>query len=417
MSSTQKDKNDIHENAKEYYGNTLKGTKDLKTNSCCCSEKPPKYIKDIISKLNDEIVSHYYGCGLVIPEELEGLTCLDLGCGAGHDVYILSKLVGEKGKVFGVDMTKEQLEIAERHKEYQAKVFGYSKSNVEFINGYIEKLSDIPDNSIDLIVSNCVVNLCPKKKDVFSEAYRVLKPGGEMYFSDVYSDRRIPEKLLHDPVLHGECLSGALYWNDFLSLVKNVGFKSPRLVKDRIITIENKDIEKKIGFAKFFSATFRLFKIPDFDNTDGEDYGLKVCYKGTISTSPELFVLDNSHNFVKDKEYSVCSNTFRILNQSRFKKHFNFVGNFETHYGIMENCSLKIPFQSLKNDNNNNICFCSCFSQDEHNQNFEKEFYYQNTYYPYSQEERRYNYQFIPEWYNNSYYYRTYPFWFKNSYY
>lgn len=411
--------NDMHENAKEYYGSTLKGTKDLKTNSCCCSEKPPKYIIDIISQLHEEIVSHYYGCGLVIPDELEGLTCLDLGCGAGHDVYILSKLVGEKGKVFGVDMTKEQLEIAERHKEYQAKAFGYSKSNVEFINCYIEKMEKIPDNSIDLIVSNCVVNLCPNKKDVFREVYRVLKPGGEMYFSDIYSDRRIPEKLLHDPVLHGECLSGALYWNDFLSLVKDIGFKSPRLVKDRIVTIENKDIEKKIGFATFLSATFRLFKIPDFDNFDGEDYRLKVCYKGTISTSPDSFVLDNSHNFVKDKEYSVCSNTYRILNESRFKKHFKFEGDFETHYGIMKNTSLKIPFQSLNNRNNNN-CNCNYFYQkenDKYNQDKELEFYYNNIYYPYSQEESGYNYQDRPAWYSNNYYYETNPFWYQNEYY
>ena len=415
MSCCQNDKKDMHENAKEYYGNTLKGTKDLKTNSCCCSEKPPKYIRDAISQLHEEITSHYYGCGLVIPDDLQGLTCLDLGCGAGHDVYILSKLVGEKGKVFGVDMTKEQLSIAERHKEYQAKAFGYSKSNVEFINGYIEKMTEIQDNSIDLIVSNCVVNLCPNKKDVFSEAYRVLKPGGEMYFSDVYSDRRIPEKLLHDPVLHGECLSGALYWNDFLSLVKSVGFKSPRLVKDRIITIENEEIEKKIGFAKFFSATFRLFKIPDFDNTDGEDYGLKVCYKGTIETCPDSFSLDNSHNFVKGKEYSVCSNTYRILNESRFKKHFDFSGNFDTHYGILQNCSVKIPFLSL---NNKNSSCCTDAPQDKKDDNLEEneneqEFYYQNTYYPYNAEDRRYNYH-QPSWYGYNYY-GQHPFWYQNS--
>ena len=96
--------------------------------------------------MHDEIVSHYYGCGLLIPDELEGLTCLDIGCWAEHDVYFLSKLVGEKGKVYGVDMTKEQLEISERHKEYQSKAFGYSKSNIVIINGYIEKLTEISDN-------------------------------------------------------------------------------------------------------------------------------------------------------------------------------------------------------------------------------------------------------------------------------
>ena len=310
MSCCNNNAEDLHKITQDYYGKQLQGTKDLKTNCCKCSEKPPKYIREAISLLHEDIISHYYGCGLVIPDLLEGLTCLDLGCGAGHDVYILSKLVGEKGKVYGVDMTEEQLNIAEKYKEYQTKVYGYSKPNVEFIKGYIENLEAITDNSIDLIVSNCVVNLSPNKKDVFKEAYRVLKPGGEMYFSDVYSDRRIPEKLLHDPILHGECLSGALYWNDFLSLVKTVGFKSPRLVKDRPLSITNKDIEKLIGFAKFYSATYRLFKIAEFDNTDGEDYGLKIKYKGTIETCPDIFILDKEKK-QKQKEAEQNKNRYQ----------------------------------------------------------------------------------------------------------
>ena len=373
MSCCNNNAEDLHKITQDYYGKQLQGSKDLKTNCCKCSEKPPKYIREAISLLHEDIISHYYGCGLVIPDLLEGLTCLDLGCGAGHDVYILSKLVGEKGKVYGVDMTEEQLNIAEKYKEYQTKVYGYSKPNVEFIKGYIENLEAIPDNSIDLIVSNCVVNLSPNKKDVFKEAYRVLKPGGEMYFSDVYSDRRIPEKLLHDPILHGECLSGALYWNDFLSLVKTVGFKSPRLVKDRPLSITNKDIEKLIGFAKFYSATYRLFKIPEFDNTDGEDYGLKIKYKGTIETCPDIFILDKENKFEKGKEYNICGNTYRILNESRFRKHFEFYGNFEIHYGIMNNCSSMFPFNKekccMESENMNDM---------ENNDNtYEDNYYYQ----------------------------------------
>ena len=373
MSCCNNNAEDLHKITQDYYGKQLQGSKDLKTNCCKCSEKPPKYIREAISLLHEDIISHYYGCGLVIPDLLEGLTCLDLGCGAGHDVYILSKLVGEKGKIYGVDMTEEQLNIAEKYKEYQTKVYGYSKPNVEFIKGYIENLEAIPDNSIDLIVSNCVVNLSPNKKDVFKEAYRVLKPGGEMYFSDVYSDRRIPEKLLHDPILHGECLSGALYWNDFLSLVKTVGFKSPRLVKDRPLSITNKDIEKLIGFAKFYSATYRLFKIAELDNTDGEDYGLKIKYKGTIETCPDIFILDKENKFEKGKEYNICGNTYRILNESRFRKHFEFYGNFEIHYGIMNNCSSIFPFNKekccMESENMNDM---------ENNDNtYEDNYYYQ----------------------------------------
>ena len=94
--------------------------------------------------------------------------------------------------------------------------FGYSKSNVEFKLGYIENLEGIEDNSIDIVISNCVVNLSLFKNKVLKEVFRVLKKGGEFYFSDVYSSRRINEDLRNDSVLWGECLSGALYWNDFI---------------------------------------------------------------------------------------------------------------------------------------------------------------------------------------------------------
>lgn len=125
-----------------YYGKELSSSEDLKTNACCTAGAPPKYIQDAINNINPEVVSKYYGCGLCLPQyPLEGAKILDLGCGAGRDVYIASQLVGASGKVVGVDMTEEQLAVAKKHQEYHAEKFGFS--NVEFRQGYLEQLADL----------------------------------------------------------------------------------------------------------------------------------------------------------------------------------------------------------------------------------------------------------------------------------
>ena len=201
---------------------------------------------------------------------------------AGRDVCVVPT-VGEKGQVIGVDMTEEQLAVARRHEKFHQKAFGYKRSNVRFLHGYIERLHELElaDASVDVIVSNCVINLAPDKAAVLREAFRVLKPGGELYFSDVYSDRRIPEMLAHDPVLYGECLSGALYWNDFLQLARQHGFTDPRLIDDRPVSIGNPELAEKTGNIRFYSATYRLFKLHDLEPAC-EDHGQSVVYRGTI---------------------------------------------------------------------------------------------------------------------------------------
>ncbi len=170
-------------------------------------------------------MAHFYGCGSPIPPALEGATMLDLGCGTGRDVYICSKLVGPSGRVIGVDMTEQQLAFARRHEAAQMARFGFTRSNVEFHCGFIEDLGalGIEDESVDVVVSNCVINLSPFKDQVFKEIARVLKPGGELYFSDIFSDRRVPPKFYDDPVLRGECLSGALYIEDFRRILAKHG--------------------------------------------------------------------------------------------------------------------------------------------------------------------------------------------------
>lgn len=195
----------------KYYGEELKSSDDLKTNACCTAGSPPKYIQECISNINPEVVSKYYGCGLCLPQyPLEGASVLDLGCGAGRDVYIASQLVGPTGNVVGVDMTDEQLEVANKHLDYHAEKFGFA--NVEFKKGYLEQLADLnlEPGSFDVIISNCVINLCTDKEAVLSECLNLLKPGGELYFSDVYANRRVPKVLQDDEVLWGECLSGAV---------------------------------------------------------------------------------------------------------------------------------------------------------------------------------------------------------------
>ena len=223
---------EIHESVKQYYGQELSTSDDLKTNACCTIQVYPKHIKDAMAKIHDEVMTKYYGCGLTIPDKLEGLKVLDLGSGSGRDVYIAAQLVGEKGQVVGLDMTEEQLDVARKHIDYHTEAFGHKTSNVKFVKGNIDKLSDLnlEKGSFDLIISNCVINLVEDKQKVLNDVYDLLKPGGEMFFSDVYSDRRIPKSLRENEVLWGECLSGALYWNDFLNFSKKAGFTDPRAV-------------------------------------------------------------------------------------------------------------------------------------------------------------------------------------------
>ncbi|CAM9544538.1 unnamed protein product [Pylaiella littoralis] len=335
------------DSVQEYYGKILTKSDDLKTNACTTDSNMPDAVKAIMPLLHDEVIAKYYGCGIVMPEELEGCNVLDLGCGAGRDCFIISKLVGAKGKVVGVDMTDEQLEVANRHVDFHTESFGYDKPNVEFKKGFIEKLADLglPDNYFDVIVSNCVINLSPDKDAVLREAYRVLKPGGELYFSDVYSDRRVPQDLVDDPVLFGECLSGALYWNDFLTIARKHGFNDPRLVSDSRITVSNKKIEARVGHIGFFSATYRLFKLPELER-DCEDYGEAVVYKGTVESSPQSFTLDNHHTMDTGRVFPVCRNTLHMLTGTRFARHFDKIGDGETHYGIYPDCGKPIPFAS-----------------------------------------------------------------------
>lgn len=346
-----------HLEVQDYYGKELEVSEDLKTNACCTLERPPKFIREALANVHDEVHSKYYGCGIVVPSELEGLRILDLGSGSGRDCYVLSQFVGEKGEVIGVDMTDEQLDVANRHLDFHAGKFNYKSSNVSFIKGNIESLGELnlEPNSFDLIISNCVINLAIDKDKVLKDVFNLLKPGGEMYFSDVYSDRRISEDLQKDPVLWGECLSGALYWNDFLRIAKKAGFTDPRSVKNSSITIENEAVQEKCGNIQFFSVTYRLFKIDGLED-ECEDFGQAVAYKGSIGNNEASFDLDDHHHFPKGKIITVCGNTYKMLHDTRFKNHFDFYGTWDTHYGVFEGCGGAMPFSTEEGGDAGNCC-------------------------------------------------------------
>ncbi len=337
MGSILKASQNLPEAIREYYGKILKTNDDLQTGACCDSNGMAPRHKEVLKLIHREVVEKFYGCGATLPYELEGLTVLDLGCGSGRDCYLLSKLVGPKGRVIGIDMTDEQLEVARKFVDHHTGAFGYSEPNVTFLKGYIEDLKSagIEDNSIDLVVSNCVINLSPDKERVFSEILRVLKPGGELYFSDVFADRRIPKELSADPLLVGECLGGSLYTEDFRRLLMKLGCNDVRTVFSRRVPIDNPLIEAKVGMIGFYSNTVRVFKLPRLEDRC-EDFGQVAYYKGTVPEASHMFFLDDHHTFRTGMPMPVCSNTASMITETRYAGHFDVVGDTATHYGLFD---------------------------------------------------------------------------------
>lgn len=324
----------ITDTVKEYYGRVLKSSADLQTSACCLAETLPPHVSAVLKDVHPEVRERFYGCGSPIPPALDGITVLDLGCGSGRDCYVLSRLVGPNGRVIGLDMTEEQLAVARRHRQYHAEKFGWA--NTEFRQGYIEDLraAGVADESVDLVISNCVLNLSPDKPRVFREIFRVLKPGGELYFSDVFADRRIPKPLAEDPVLVGECLGGALYTEDFRRLMARSGCCDARVVANSPLALNNPEIERKAGFIKFFSTTVRAFKLDLEDRC--EDFGQVAYYLGTLPEHPHQFALDDHHLFKAHQPMLVCGNTADMISQTRYARHFRVVGDKSRHHGLFD---------------------------------------------------------------------------------
>lgn len=227
--------------------------------SCCCSSeccgnisaeevsKSLGYSGKEVSSVPDANLG--LGCGnpTAFAELKEGDVVLDLGSGAGFDCFLAAQKVGNTGKVIGVDMTGEMIEKAREN----ARKYGYS--NVEFRLGDIEALP-LEAGSVDVIISNCVINLAPDKEKVFRESFRVLKPGGRMYISDMVLLAKLPEELLEDEGLLAGCVAGAVLKDDYLRLLKEAGFSVE-------VTAEDADIsERQYGGLPVESLKLKAWK-------------------------------------------------------------------------------------------------------------------------------------------------------------
>ncbi|MGD9131701.1 MAG: arsenite methyltransferase [Candidatus Bathyarchaeota archaeon] len=233
----------IKEYVKKRYGEIAEAECSSCSSGCCssssCCASSPKHVAwevgyspDDIESVPEKSVSGL-GCGnpVALAGLKEGETVLDLGSGGGMDAFLAAKKVGLTGKVIGVDMTKEMLEKAKAI----ASEHGYE--NVEFRLGEIESLP-VEDETVDVVISNCVVNLAPDKLKVFQEAYRVLKPNGKLMVSDLVTQGELPDDVRNSFDAWAGCIAGALERNDYLNKIADAGFQNVKVVSQKPYTIE-----------------------------------------------------------------------------------------------------------------------------------------------------------------------------------
>src|SRR5262245_25956243 len=209
-----------HDAVREHYAERIKNSA-----SCCgpsasdCCTVSNLYPADLLATLPEGESAVSYGCGdpITLASLQSGQTVLDLGSGAGLDCFFAAKKVGETGHVIGVDMTPEMIERA------RSSAKRVNITNVEFRQGFLEDLP-VDSSSVDVIISNCVINLSPDKAKVFGEAFRVLKPGGKLAVSDIVSDGPLPEAIKKSLSAWAGCIAGAVEAEDYIGLMKSVGF-------------------------------------------------------------------------------------------------------------------------------------------------------------------------------------------------
>ncbi len=313
--------------------------------SLCC---PVEYSEDLLKVIPREVVERDYGCGDPSRYLREGEVVVDLGSGTGKICFIAAQIVGAKGKVIGVDMTDEMLEVARRNAPIVAERIGYT--NVEFRKGRIQDLALdlerldaelkrnpitdaasflaadelaeelrvkqplIANDSIDVVVSNCVLNLVESKSKrmLFEEIFRVLKKGGRAVISDIVSDEEVPEELQNDPELWSGCISGALTEEGFLAAFESAGFYGIQILK------RDPQPWRTVQGLEFRSVTIEAFK-----GKQGECFerNQAVIYRGPFKEVLD----DDNHRMERGKRYAVCDKTYNLYKKPPYRDFFEFV--------------------------------------------------------------------------------------------
>jgi ubiquinone/menaquinone biosynthesis C-methylase UbiE len=260
----------IRNDVKNYYGGIAKGLQEYPQARKGCGASCNKsncagtslYSQKYTSGITGDVLNASLGCGnpFSFSNIQKGEIVIDLGSGGGIDVLIASKLVGETGKVYGVDMTEEMLDLANINLEKNGA------KNVEFVRGYIENIP-LPDETADIVISNCVINLSENKEEVFRETYRVLKKGGRIAIADVVRMKEIPDELKNDKRMWVGCVSGSLHITEYENILRKVGFSDIEITP---IVIYGKDMIKKA---------------PDSSKTDEEIQSILDAIDGAFASA------------------------------------------------------------------------------------------------------------------------------------
>ncbi|XP_046553208.1 arsenite methyltransferase-like [Haliotis rubra] len=275
-------------------------------------------IKEIVAELHPETMRRYYGSGLIIPEGIEGKRILDIGCGSGSLVFILSKLVGPTGSVVGMDLTPNLITEGKNREDYHRDKWGYDKKNTEFFEGNAENISNLEDESFDIVVSNGVFCLVPNKANAFAEAFRLLKPDGEFYLNDVYGEKPAPPEMNSDLKAWDLGLTGSQLPGEFLASAKKAGFTTPYLTCVGPVNV-SEAYKAKLPGRRYICAGSRMYRLAGGSNRGPAS----VTYKGNIKGHESELRWDVSMTFKSGKTVTVDGELATVLARTRYSAFFD----------------------------------------------------------------------------------------------